>query len=114
MFDYSHIKYRNMFLQPFLVVFTLGIYLFYWFHVTLAELHRANGRGPEVGRWRWTLLACIPLLHLIALWHYVGEYSEFVRGRFSRGLLMVLATLFFPALWFLAQMDLNRAARFHG
>ena len=113
MFNYSHIKYRNMFLQPILVVITLGIYGIYWFHVTLGELQRANNRGPEVGHWKWTILFCIPLLDFFTFWHYAGEYTEFVREKYPRWLIFVLWIVFFPAVWFLAQRDLNRAASYH-
>ena len=117
MFNYSHIKYRNMFLQVVLSVITLGIYLviygIYWFHVTLGELQRANNRGPEVGHWKWTILFCIPLLDFFTFWHYAGEYTEFVREKYPRWLIFVLWIVFFPAVWFLAQRDLNRAASYH-
>ena len=38
----DHIKRRNMWIQVGLVVVTLGLYQFYWFYVTLKELHIAN------------------------------------------------------------------------
>lgn len=110
MFNYGHIKHRNMFLQIILVIITLGIYGIYWFHVTLGELQRANGRGPEAGRWKWTILFCIPLLDFFSFWHYSGEYSEFVRGKYPRVLVFILWIVFFPAVWFLAQSDLNRSS----
>ena len=110
MFSYSHIKRRNMFLQPLLVVVTLGIYGIYWFHVTLGELHRANRREPEAGHWKWTILFCIPFLDFFTFWHYAGEYSEFVREKYPRVLIFILWILFLPAVWFLVQRDLNRAA----
>ena len=110
MFNYSHIKYRNMFLQLILVIVTLGIYGIYWFHVTLGELQRANNRGPEAGRWKWTILFCIPFLDFFSFWRYAGEYAEFVREKYPRLLIFILCIVFFPAVWFLVQMDLNRAA----
>ena len=113
MFNYSHIKHRNMFLQVFLLIITLGIYGIYWFHVTLGELHRANNRGPEVGYWRWTIFFCIPFVDFFSFWHYAGEYSYFVRDKYPRVLIFVLWIIFFPAVWFLAQLDLNRAASYH-
>lgn len=113
MFNYSHIKYRNMFLQPILVIITLGIYGIYWFHVTLGELQRANNRGPEAGHWKWTIFFCIPLIDFFSFWRYAGEYSYFVRDKYPRALIFVLWILFFPAVWFMVQLDLNRAASYH-
>ena len=113
LYNYSHIRYRSMFLQPLLVVVTLGLYVIFWFHAILGELHRANNRGPEVGHWKWTILACIPLVFLYSFWHFAGEYSHFVRERYPRWLVFVLWIVFPPAVWFLVQIDLNRAARFH-
>ena len=115
MFNYSHIKYRLMILQPFLLLITLGIYGIYWFHVTLGELRRANNRSEQTGwnRWKWTILFCIPILDLFSFWHYAGESAEFVRDKYPRWLIFVLWIVFFPAVWFLVQMDLNRAARYH-
>lgn len=116
MFNYSHIKHRNMFLQLFLVVITLGLYGIYWFHVTLGELHRANNRDPETGSWKWTIYFCIPILNFLSLWHYVGEYAEFVWNKHPKALVFILGIpwiLFPPFVWFLAQLNLNRAARYH-
>ena len=109
MFSHSHIKNRNMLLQPFLVIITLGIYGIYWFHVTLGELHRANNR-EEPQSWKWTILFCIPLLDFFSFWHYAGEYGEFVWDKYPRILIFILWLVFFPAVWFLVQRDLNRTA----
>ena len=109
MYNNSHIKNRNMFLQPFLVIITLGIYGIYWFHVTLGELHQANNR-EEPRHWKWTILFCIPLLDFFSFWHYAGEYSEFVWNKYPRVLIFILWIVFFPAVWFLVQRDLNRTA----
>ena len=109
MFSHSHIKYRNMLVQPLLVIITLGIYGVYWFHVTLGELHRANGR-TEPAQLKWTVLFCIPVLDFFSFWHYSGEYAEFVWGKYPRALVFILWIVFFPAVWFLVQRDLNRTA----
>ncbi len=112
MYNYSHIKYRNMFVQPLLVIVTLGIYGIYWFHVILGELHRANNR-VAAPRWKWTVLFCIPLLDFFSFWHFAGEYTEFVRDKYPRIVIFILWIVFLPAVWFLVQADLNRAARYH-
>ena len=62
----SHIKPGNMVVQIILMIVTLGIYAIYWFHVTLKELHRANGNDEAAGM--WTFLSIIPLVQLFAFW----------------------------------------------
>ena len=39
----AHIKFRNMPTQVVLAFVTLGIYVLYWYYVTLKELHIASG-----------------------------------------------------------------------
>ena len=110
---YDHIKYRNMFLQVLAYIFTLGIYSIYWYYVTLKELHIANGT-PEKSAGRWTLLLFVPFGGLFSAWHHSSEFSTFVGEKYSKILLFILWLVFNPAVWFLVQSDLNRAARYNG
>ena len=110
---YDHIKYRNMFLQVLLCIVTLGIYCIYWFYATLKELHTGNGT-PEKSSGLWTLLLFIPIASLFAAWHYSTEYATFVGGKYPGILVFILWLVFSPAVWFLVQSDLNRAAQFSG
>ena len=71
----DHIKKRNMIMQIVLMVITLGIYAIYWFYSTVRELHIANGKDD--GALLWAVLALIPLLNLLAYWHYSSEFSTF-------------------------------------
>ena len=109
MFSYGHIKRRNMAMQVILYVITLSLYGFYWYHVTLGEMRRANG-SPDENRWLWTLLLFIPIANLFSIWHYAGEYTRFIRDRYPGIAIFILWLVFVPAVWFLAQRDLNRAA----
>ena len=111
MFQYDHIKHRNMVMQVILTIITLGIYAIYWFYASLGELHRANGK--EGGGCLWTILALIPIAHLFAWWHYSHEYAAFIRGKYPGIAIFILWIVFPPVVWFLVQLDLNRAARFH-
>ena len=103
------IKYRNMIVQVILYVITLGIYGIYWFLVTLGEMHRANGK--EESGCLWTVLSLIPIANLFALWHFSGEYARFVDDKYPGIAVFILWLVFPPVVWFLVQMDLNRAAR---
>ncbi|HIF44216.1 MAG TPA: DUF4234 domain-containing protein [Dehalococcoidia bacterium] len=104
----DHIKKRNMIMQIFLMVITLGIYAIYWFYSTLNELHIANGN--DGGALLWTILALIPLLNLFAYWHYSSEFSKFNDGKYPSIVVFVAWVLFSPLVWLLVQIDLNKAA----
>ena len=106
----DHIKYRNMWIQVLLTIITLGIYTIYWFHVTLGELYKANGTADEK-RWLWTILYIIPIAQFFAYWHQGHEYARFVQEKYPGIAIFILWLVFGPVVWFLVQMDLNRAAR---
>jgi hypothetical protein len=106
----SHIKYRNMFIQVILYVITLGIYGLYWFYVTFNEMSTANGKTEDTGC-LWTFLLLIPIASLFSLWKHSMEYAEFVDNKYPGIAVFILWILFAPAVWFLVQLDLNRAAR---
>ena len=104
----DHIKYRNMVGQVILAIVTFGIYTIYWYYVTLDELHKANGKAEGAGM--WTFLTIIPFIQLFAYWHYSVEYAEFVADKYPGIGIFILWFVFSPAVWFLVQSDLNRAA----
>ena len=104
----DHIKYRNMVAQVILAIVTFGIYTIYWYYVTLEELHLANGKPKSAGL--WTLLSVIPIAQYFAQWHHAFEYSEFVGDKYPSIDIFILWIVFSPAVWFLVQSDLNRAA----
>ena len=104
----SHIKRRNMVVQVILTIVTLGIYAIYWFHVTLNELHRANGKQERAVI--WTLLLFVPFGSLFSYWHHSFEYSRFVSQKYPGIAIFILWLVFSPVVWFLVQIDLNRAA----
>lgn len=111
MFQYDHIKYRNMVMQVILYIITLSIYGIYWFYATLKELHRANGSDEGAGL--WTLLVIIPIANLFALWRYAHQYTQFVGEKYPGIAIFILFLVFAPAVWFLVQRDLNRAASYY-
>ena len=104
----EHIKHRNMVMQVVLFIITLTIYAIYWFYVTLDELHKANGKDEGAGL--WTLLSLIPFVSLFAQWHHSSEYARFVDDKYPGIAIFILWIVFPPAVWFLVQSDLNRAA----
>ena len=105
----DHIEDRNMLMQVLLVIVTLGIYAIYWYYVTLKELHIANRKDEGAGL--YTVLLLIPLVSLIAYWHYASELSDFTDNKYPAILTFILWIIFAPVVWFLSQMELNKAAR---
>ena len=104
----DHIKYRNMWVRAALIIISFGIYLIYWYFASLEELHQANGKEPS--GCLWTLLSLVPILNLFAYWHHSSEYTTFVNGKYPAIAISILWIVFSPAVWFLVQSDLNRAA----
>ena len=86
------------------------IYTIYWFHVTLGELYKANGREDR-RRWLWTLLYIIPFAQFFAYWHQGYQYDQFVNGKYPGIAIFILWIVFGPVVWFLVQRDLNQAAQ---
>ena len=104
----DHIKHRNMVVQVLLFIVTLSLYRYYWYFVTLEELHTAN--GTEESGCLWTVLLLIPIANLFAYWHYSFQYAEFIDQKYPGIAIFILWIVFEPVVWVLAQMDLNRAA----
>ena len=97
-----------MVIQTLLFVGSFGLYGIYWYHVTLSELHLANGE-PEGGGCIWTLLLLVPIFNLLVFWHYAHEYAKFVDFKYP-GIAIFILWLMPPIVWFLVQWDLNRAS----
>jgi hypothetical protein len=106
----DHIKYRNMVVQVLLFIITLGIYGIYWFFVTYQEMLRGNGKDEGSGC-LWTFLTLIPIAQYFSFWKHSMEYAEFVDNKYPGIAIFILWLVFSPVVWFLVQMDLNRAAR---
>ena len=104
----DHIKKRNMLMQIVLVVVTFGIYIIYWYYATLKELHIANGN--DGGVLLWAILSMFPVLNFPAKLHYSSEFNSFSQDKYPTLLVFLLFVVFSPAVWFIAQSDLNRAA----
>ena len=98
-----------MVMQVVLVIMTLGIYALYWFYVTLDELHKANGNSEGSGL--WTILSLVPIIQHFAYWHYANAYTEFVDEKYPALVIFTIWVVFSPAVWFLVQSDLNKAAK---
>ena len=89
-------------------IFTFGLYGYYWYFVSLEELERANGK--EGSGCLWTILLLVPIVSFFSIWHYSSEYADFVDNKYPGIAIFILWIVFSPAVWFLVQSDLNRAA----
>ena len=104
----GHIKFRNLPMQIVLVLVTLGIYVIYWYYVTLKELHIANGNDQGVAM--WTLLGFLPIASYFSNWHYSCEFDGFSAQKYPTLLLFLAFIAFPPVVWFVVQTELNAAA----
>lgn len=104
----AHIKKRNMVMQVVLMGITLGIYAIYWFHVTLGEMHIANGK--DGGAAIWTFFLFLPILPVFSFWHYSAEYKAFSTQKYPALLVFLAWFIFLPIVWFMVQTELNKAA----
>ena len=57
------------------------------------------------------MLSLIPLVSLIAWWHYASELSDFTDEKYHVILTFLLWIFLSPIVWFLAQMELDKAVR---
>ena len=104
----DHIKKRNLVMQVVLMIVTLGFYSIYWFHVTLKEMHIANGK--DGGAAMWTIFLFFPIVSLLAFWHHSAEYNTFGTEKHPALLVFLAWLVFLPIVWYLVQTDLNKAA----
>ena len=104
----AHIKFRNMPTQVVLAFVTLGIYVLYWYYVTLKELHIASGNDQGVAM--WTLMGVIPIAAYFSNWHYSCEFERFAGQKYPTLVVFLAFIAFPPIVWFVVQSELNAAA----
>lgn len=102
------IQRRSMWKQVLLFIVTLGIYSIYWYYVTckeMVEFRKLDGR-PGL----WTILLFVPFANLYSYWKYGQVLENVTDGRYPAVLTLILWWLFSPAVWLIAQMELNKIA----
>ena len=102
------IKRRNMVMQVFLMLVTLGIYGIYWFYVTSKEMIEHKGLDGSPGL--WTVLSLIPLVNLYAEYKQGEAVEALTDGSVNRWIIFILWLVFSPAVWFIVQTELNKRA----
>jgi hypothetical protein len=103
------VKRRDMWAQVGLVIITFGIYTIYWFYQTAEEL-KFLAKDPDANPVLWTVLLFVPFGALYSHYKYGELYERVSPDQFNRWLLFVLWLVFSPAVWFIAQTELNRRA----
>ena len=102
------IKERNPLVVILLTLITCGFYGLFWLYATSDEL---NSKGSlEMSPVLIILLCFIPFVNLFAIWKYCAGIEKLSGGNTSGILLFILAIIFFPAFYFIAQSELNKHA----
>lgn len=104
------VKYRSMWTQVFLMVITFGIYTFYWYYQTASEL-KMLAKDEEAAPTLWTILLFLPIANIYAFYKYSELYEKICSEKINKWILFILWICFNPAIWFLAQRDLNKFAK---
>ena len=82
------IKHRNVFAVYAFMIFTFGLYGFYWSYKTQKEMNSLGGDIPHF------ILAFIPFANLYWLYKYCDAYSSHVK-KDNNGILWFAVSLFF-------------------
>ena len=100
----ASVENRDWIVVIILSIVTLGVYLVYWIVTTKNEMVNMGADIPTA----WFLI--IPLANLYFAWKYAMGV-EFISNRSTEGILVfILAIVFFPAVIYLTQTELNRHA----
>ena len=103
------VKNRNPLFVIVLSLVTLGLYALYWFYQTKQELDGINGENPSGIVFLVMLL--IPIVNFYAMWKYCNSAEKATKGAQGGVLLFVLSLVFFPAMQYLVQTELNKFAK---
>jgi len=103
------VKNRNMLAQVGLMIITLGIYAIYWFYSTAEEL-KFLGDDQNASPALWTVLLFIPFGCLYSWYKYSELYQKVSADSLNMWILFLLWIVFSPAVWFIAQTELNKRA----
>ena len=106
-----NVKYRNMWGQVALVILTLGIYTIYWFHQTATEIKAISG-DKEISPGLLTVLIFVPFGIIYSYYKYGELYEKIDSENINRWIIFILSLVFLPAVWFIAQTELNKRATY--
>lgn len=101
------IKERNMVMQVILYIITFGIYGIYWFYVSTDEM-KTIARDDEASPILWTILIFVPIAFLYSFYKYCELFQKISAEHLNMWILFLLWIVFPPAVWFIAQLELNK------
>lgn len=107
----AQVKYRDMWVQVFLMIITVGIYAIYWFYQTAVEM-AALAEDHNAEPTLWTVLLLIPFGAIYSYYKYGELFEKISVEKMNRWILFMLWIVFTPAVWFIVQMELNKRATF--
>jgi hypothetical protein len=91
------------------MIFTFGLYSFYWFYQTAKEMKNLTPEA-EAAPTLWLILMFVPLGAFFSFYKYSELYEKVCTEKLNKWLIFVLTLVFYPAVWFLVQTDLNALA----
>lgn len=100
------IKKRSLFSQVLLFIITFGIYGIYWFYDSARELKEVT-KDETAAPGLWTIVLFIPFGAIYSHYQYGKLYEKFCSEKLNKWIIFLLWIVFFPAVWFLVQTDLN-------
>lgn len=96
--------------QLLLMVVTFGLYSFYWFYQTCAEL-KAVTKDAEAAPTLWTILLFVPFGTIYSFYKQGELFEKACSEKLNKWVIFILWLVFPPAVWFLVQRDLNKFAQ---
>jgi len=102
------VKERNPILVILFTMITCGIYALYWYYATSKELNEKGALETSAGM--MLLYMFIPILNFVAMWKYAKAIEALSKGEKGAGMLFVIALVFAPAFFYMAQSELNKHA----
>ena len=103
------VKRRNMIAQIILMVVTFGLYGIYWFYQTAKEMKALN-QDADASPVLWLVLMLVPFGAFYSFLKYAELYEKICTEKLNKWIIFILAIVFYPAVWFLVQTDLNAIA----
>jgi TRAP-type uncharacterized transport system fused permease subunit len=103
------VKNRNLLVQVLLMIFTLGLYWVYWFYQTSKEM-KAVAQDAKASPVLWLVLMIVPFGSIYSFYKYSELYEKICTEKLNKWVLFVISLVFYPAIWFLVQTDLNAIA----
>lgn len=102
------VKERNPILVILFSVLSCGIYMWYWIYATSKELNEMG--HLETGASTMLSFLFLGPLALLTFWKHAKAIEALSGGEKGGGMLFVIALLFAPGYWYMAQAELNKHA----